>query len=208
MATILPQVFIDSVVDPVINWGADLGYAGLAVVSATEAALQPVPPDPIIWLMVLDADSNFHIAAIVLVATFSSVAGALVGYGIGRYAGTWFIDRFVSSSTAARLDALTLRYGAAGVFIAAVSPIPYKALAWLAGAGNMNLRLFVIAGLVGRGLRFGLIGFLLGVYGESMEKTLDNPIEGAIIFSITAFFGLLLFIPAAKWWDNLLDEIE
>ena len=203
MAAVLPQDFVDSVVD----WGADLGYIGLAVVSATEAVLQPVPPDPLVWLMVLDADSSFHIALIVLIATFSSVAGAVVGYLIGGYAGSWFIHRFVSPSTAARLNALTFRYGAAGVFIAAVSPIPYKALAWLAGAGNMDLRLFVIAGVVGRGLRFGIAGFLLGIYGESMKSSMTG-IEGAIIFSIVALLGLFLFIPAAKWWDDLIDESE
>ena len=203
MVAVLPQDFVDSVVD----WGADLGYIGLAAVSATEAVLQPVPPDPLVWLMVLDADSSFHIALIVLIATFSSVAGAVVGYLIGGYAGSWFIDRFVSPSTAARLNALTCRYGAAGVFIAAVSPIPYKALAWLAGAGNMDLRLFVIAGVVGRGLRFGIAGFLLGIYGESMKSSMTG-IEGAIIFSIVALLGLFLFIPAAKWWDDLIDESE
>ncbi len=39
-------------------------------------------------------------------------------------------------NTIAKLNALIERYGAAGVFIAAVSPIPYKALAWIAGAGK------------------------------------------------------------------------
>ena len=161
---IVPQ----DVVDSAIEWADGLGYLGLALLSATEAALQPVPPDPLVWDMILDSDSGFVVAAVVLVATFSSVLGALVGYAIGMYAGGGLLERFVSESTIARLNVLVERYGSAGIFIAAVSPIPYKALAWIAGAGRMDLRLFVAAGLFGRGLRFGIPGALLGLYGLSL----------------------------------------
>jgi len=105
------------------------------------------------------------------------------------------------------LNILVERYGAAGIFIAAVSPIPYKALAWIAGAGRMDLRLFVAAGIIGRGLRFGIPGALLGIYGESMKSSMTG-LEGALIFSLAALCGLILIIPAARWWKNLLDEEE
>jgi len=89
---IVPQDIVDSAVE----WADGLGYLGLAILSATEAALQPVPPDPLVWSMILDADSGAVVATIVLVATMSSVIGALIGYAIGMYAGGWVLERLVS----------------------------------------------------------------------------------------------------------------
>ena len=145
---------LGGITDSIIEWAGEWGLLGLAVVSASEAALQPAPPDLLVIPMVLGADSSLDILAIVLVATISSGAGAVGGYGIGVYAGRPILERFASDATVARLDALMVRYGSAGIFLAAVSPIPYKALAWAAGAGRMDLRLFIAAGLFGRGIRF------------------------------------------------------
>jgi|TARA_B100001142_G_scaffold327962_1_gene386871 undecaprenyl-diphosphatase len=200
---ILPGGLVDSA----IEWADGLGYLGLAILTFTEAALQPIPPDPLVWSMILEANNGFVVATVVLIATLSSVLGALAGYGIGMYGGGWFLEKFVSESTIARLNVLVERYGSAGIFIAAVSPIPYKALAWIAGAGRMDLRLFVAAGIVGRGLRFGIPGALLGIYGESMKSSMTG-VEGAITFSIVSILGLIIVIPASRWWKGLLLEEE
>ena len=200
---ILPEGLVDSA----IEWADGLGYLGLAILTFTEAALQPIPPDPLVWSMILEANNGFVVATVVLIATLSSVFGALAGYGIGMYGGGWFLEKFVSESTIARLNVLVERYGSAGIFIAAVSPIPYKALAWIAGAGRMDLRLFVAAGIVGRGLRFGIPGALLGIYGESMKSSMTG-VEGAITFSIVSILGLIIVIPASRWWKGLLVEEE
>ena len=201
------EILPEGLVASAIEWADGLGYLGLAILTSTEAALQPIPPDPLVWNMILEADSGLVIATIVLIATLSSVLGALAGYAIGMYGGGWLLERFVSQSTIARLNVLVDRYGSAGIFIAAVSPIPYKALAWIAGAGRMDLRLFVAAGIVGRGLRFGIPGALLGIYGESMKSSMTG-VEGAITFSLVSIIGLIVVIPAARWWKGLLDEEE
>ena len=201
------EILPEGIVDSAIEWADGLGYLGLAILTSTDAALQPIPPDPLVWNMILEADSGLVVATVVLIATLSSVLGALAGYAIGMYGGGWLLERFVSQSTIARLNVLVDRYGSAGIFIAAVSPIPYKALAWIAGAGRMDLRLFVAAGIVGRGLRFGIPGALLGIYGESMKSSMTG-VEGAITFSLVSIIGLIVVIPAARWWKGLLDEEE
>ena len=201
------EVLPEGLVDSAIEWADGLGYLGLAILTSTEAALQPIPPDPLVWNMILDAENGFVVATVVMIATISSVLGALAGYAIGMYGGGWLLERFVSQSTITRLNVLVDRYGSAGIFIAAVSPIPYKALAWIAGAGRMDLRLFVAAGIVGRGLRFGIPGALLGIYGESMKSSMTG-FEGAMVFSLASIIGLIIVIPAARWWKGLLDEEE
>ena len=193
---------LEDITDSIIEWADGFGLLGLAVVSATEAAFQPAPPDLLVLPMVLGADSSMEILVIVLVATLSSVLGAIGGYGIGAYAGRPLLERFASESTVTRLENLTIHYGSAGIFVAAVSPIPYKALAWAAGAGRMDLRLFIIAGLFGRGLRFGLAGLILGIWGDEFLSLMQNPMAWLIGSAI----GLALFIPLAKWWSNLADS--
>ena len=195
---------LGGITDSIIEWAGEWGLLGLAVVSASEAALQPAPPDLLVIPLVLGADSSLDILAIVLVATISSVAGAVGGYGIGVYAGRPILERFTSDATVARLDALMIRYGSAGIFLAAVSPIPYKALAWAAGAGRMDLRLFIAAGLFGRGIRFGMEGLVLGIWGEEFLGLMKDPLA----WLVGGFLGLLLFIPVMSWWTGLAEATD
>ena len=196
------------ITNSIIEWAGDLegGWAllGLAAVSASEAAFQPAPPDLLIIPMVLDAPSSQAILAIVLVATISSVVGAVGGYGIGAYAGRPILGRFASDVTVARLDALMIRYGSAGIFLAAVSPIPYKALAWAAGAGRMDLRLFIAAGLFGRGIRFGMEGIVLGIWGGEFLGLIENPLA----WLVGGLLGLLLILPLVGWWTGLAEVAD
>ena len=186
---------------PFVDWADGFGLLGLALVSATEAAFQPIPPDVLVIPMVIEANSVIGICIIVLVATLSSVFGAFLGYGIGYYGGIPVLERFVSDSNVNRLNFLIEKYGSAGVFIAAISPIPYKALAWIAGAGKMDLRLFAIAGIFGRGIRFGSVGLLLGVYGESVQSSLNW-----LNFTLISIFCLVLLIPIVNWWKSIGSE--
>jgi|TARA_B100001142_G_C14109971_1_gene568703 membrane protein YqaA with SNARE-associated domain len=186
---------------PFVDWADGFGLLGLALVSATEAAFQPIPPDVLVIPMVIEANSVIGISIIVLVATLSSVFGAFLGYGIGYYGGIPVLERFVSDSNINRLNFLIEKYGSAGVFIAAISPIPYKALAWIAGAGKMDLRLFAIAGIFGRGIRFGSVGLLLGVYGESVQSSLNW-----LNFTLISIFCLVLLIPIVNWWKSIGSE--
>ena len=189
---------------PFIEWADGIGLLGLALVSSSEAAFQPIPPDVLVIPMVVEADSLFAISMVVLVATLSSVFGAFIGYAIGYYGGIPILEKFVSRANINRLNTLTKKYGTAGVFLAAVSPIPYKALAWIAGAGRMDIRLFALAGIFGRGIRFGSVGFLIGVYGESMKSSLtwQN-------FTLMSILCIILIIPLINWWNALnIEESE
>ena len=188
---------------PFIDWADGFGLIGLALVSATEAAFQPIPPDVLVIPMVIEADSVLGISLIVLVATLSSVLGAFFGYGIGYYGGIPLLERFVSDSNVNRLNFLIEKYGSAGVFIAAISPIPYKALAWIAGAGRMDLRLFALAGIFGRGIRFGSVGFLFGFYGESVQSSLNW-----FNFTLISIFCIIFFIPLMRWWNSIDTEVK
>ena len=195
---------LEQITDTVVSWGSGFGLAGLAVVSATEAALQPVPPDLLVIPMSLDANSEFELLAIFLVATLFSVIGSLGGYGIGLYAGRPTIEKIAKSSLSRKLDELIARYGDAGVFIAAVSPIPYKLLAWMAGAGRMEIRTFIAAGIFGRSIRFGMEVLIVGYWGEEFVQMLKEP----LFWIVVGVFSIVIFVPLNNWWNSLDKPVE
>ena len=195
---------LEQITDTVVSWGSGFGLVGLAVVSATEAALQPVPPDLLVIPMSLDANSQFELLAIFLVATLFSVIGSLGGYGIGLYAGRPAIEKIAKSSLSRKLDELIARYGDAGVFIAAVSPIPYKLLAWMAGAGRMEMRTFISAGIFGRSIRFGMEVLIVGYWGEEFVQMLKEP----LFWIVVGVFSIVIFVPLNNWWNGLDKPVE
>lgn len=192
---------LSQIIDTTIEWADSWGLIGLAVVSASEAMFQPAPPDLLVIPMVLNSNGSItEIFAIVLTATIFSVFGSLGGYAIGVYAGRPFLEKFAKPNTISRIDNLFLKYGSMGVFIAAISPIPYKAFAWAAGSGNMNIRLFIFAGLLGRGIRFGLEGVVLGFYGEEFLDLMYNP----LFWLFGGILATALFFPLNTWWNSLI----
>ena len=201
---LLPSSFWETW-DAYVQWSLDIGLPGLGILSFTEAFIQPIPPEALTLPMLIDAQGDpWAIFLIWSVVTLTSVAGALLGWWLGKVLGRSVAERFIPRKHIVRLDNLIDRYGTAGMFIAAISPIPYKVLAWVAGMGEMDRREFIIAGLWGRGLRFGAQAMAIGVWGDELLHSLQNP----LIWIVFPVIALLVFIPAIHWWDGLLDEEE
>ena len=193
MASLVPETWVDWTVDAAESFG----LIGLFIVSATESAIQPVPPDLVSWPMALGAGSLSEVMAIVLVATIGSVLGSLGGYWIGSVAGDYALSRFASESSIARLEQIMQRHGSFGVFFAALGPVPYKALAWTAGAGSMPLIPFVISGGIGRLMRFSIPAVSIWYYGDAALEWF-TPVR----FLLMSVLGLVLMIPVFRWMQN------
>ena len=193
MAGLVPEMWVDWTVDAAESFG----LIGLFIVSATESAIQPVPPDLVSWPMALGAGSLSELLAIVLVATIGSVLGSLGGYWIGSVAGDHVLSRFASESSIARLEQIMRRHGSLGVFFAALGPVPYKALAWTAGAGSMPVIPFVISGSIGRFMRFSIPAVAIWYYGDAALEWF-TPVR----FLLMSVLGLILMIPVFRWMQN------
>ena len=178
--------------------------AVLGLVSFTEAIIQPLPPDLVYLPMLYDAMDNKPLVFwYFLIVTISSVAGSYIGDLIGQRWGRQLLNRFAKQKHVSKLEALTTKYGTAGIFIAAFSPIPYKVFGWVAGMGEMDKRSFILAGLFGRGLRFGLEALLIGIYGKKALDAINTFLDNEILIAI----GMIVTITVAyfvwQWWSNL-----
>ncbi len=196
---------IGELIDSIIDWADNFGLVGLAIISFTEAIIQPAPPDLLVMPMAISANGSIiEIMAIILIATSFSVLGSLGGYVLGMYAGRPIIEKIISPNNMSKLDFIFEKYGSMGIFIAAVSPIPYKALAWAAGSSKMDLRLFISAGILGRGIRFGLEGIILGFWGQEFLNLLENP----FFWLIGGILLTTLFLPLNSWWASMLSTSD
>ncbi|MCU7940295.1 MAG: DedA family protein [gamma proteobacterium symbiont of Bathyaustriella thionipta] len=187
--------FFSKLYDKVMKWSrhphAERYLAGL---SFAESSFFPIPPDVMLAPMALaKTDKALRFA---LITTIASVAGGILGYGIGL----WFFDLIqplVSEGGRWEQHYLLTRewfleWGFWAIFIAGFSPIPYKVFTITAGAIGMLFLPFVIASAIGRGARFFLVASLMKWGGKDMELKLKQYID--ILGWFLIILGVIAYI--------------
>ncbi len=170
---------------------SDWAIALLMLVAFSESIFFPIPPDPLlIAIGIADPASAIWVAALTTVA---SVCGACVGHWLGRKIGRPLLNKFVSTSKIQKAESLFDKYGAWAILVAAVTPIPYKVFAILAGVMNLRMRPFIIASLIGRGARLMTIGALIYIFGESIQDFIDHNFE---LLTLVGGAALILLVVA------------
>ena len=181
----------------ILDFFNQFGTFALALLSFTEAIIQPIPPDVMFLPMAYEErNSTSMLLWLWFIVTFASVLGAIVGHTLGKVYGTKLLDRFGKPQHRERLESLFEKYGTWGMFIAAVSPLPYKVFGWIAGASDMKLQPFILAGIFGRGLRFGLEAMLIYFYGDAAMNAVTWLLDHEIIMAVV----LIAILGIAYWW--------
>ncbi|KAA1295563.1 MAG: DedA family protein [SAR202 cluster bacterium] len=185
--------------------GSEWAVVVLAIATFLESIFSPIPPDPLLIPMSV---LNPNMAILYgLVATLSSVLGALVGHWLGsrfgrpilsRFASNSKIDRFgrpvlsrfASNSKIDQAESLFDRFGGWAVLAAAVTPIPYKVFAVLAGVLKYDRKKFFIVSLIGRGVRFIGLGVLLFLFGEQIQIFIEDNLQSLSLYGLAVFMVL------------------
>lgn len=171
----------------------------LALFCFMEASFFPVPPHPLLGLMCLaEPKKALRFAAI---ATLASVAGGLLGYGIGH---------FLYESIGAQLLALLgltesfpkaacyLREMGFWIFVAkGATPIPFKLLTITAGFIAMPLGIFLLASLVSRSISFMIVGILFRLFGAPIKAFIDRYlglVTAAFIVAVVGGFAAITLL--------------
>ena len=177
------------------DWTLDLAAHrhalwALAFVSFVESSVFPIPPDVILIPMVLAArDRAWLIAG---VCTIASVAGGMAGYSIGallfEQIGKPVMDFYQYTSKFSQFQETYNDWGAWAVFIAGVTPFPYKVITILSGATKLDITIFAISSVLARGLRFFLVSWLLWHFGAPIRAFIEERL--GLLFAL--FVMLLL----------------
>ena len=167
----------------------------LAAIAFIESSVFPIPPDVLLIPMVLAArDRVWRYAA---VCTIASVLGGMLGYAIGLYlfesAGQPLLEFY---GYAAKFDEFRGRYnewGAWIVFIAGLTPFPYKVITIASGVAELDFTVFSIASVLARGLRFFIVAALLWWLGPPVREFIEKRLGlMTIIFCVLLLGGFIV----------------
>lgn len=167
------------------------GVWALGGISFVESSFFPIPPDVLLGPMCLgDRKKSWWFAT---VTTVTSVLGAYLGYIIGMV--SIGLALMVPGITQEKVDWLAGEFDARGtayVFIAALTPIPFKLLTITAGFAEMNLIAFTLACIIGRGIRFFGVAFVFWLIGPKAVPFIDKYFNLlTIVFTVLLIGGFV-----------------
>lgn len=180
----------------------------LVVSSFIESIFWPIPCDAMLVPMALARPNRaMHYATLTMAA---SVAGAVCGYYLGYFVYDPYIADCIEhlnydEAMHTVRSWYTKEYGILMVFIGAFTPVPYKVIAITTGVvaaeafaktgshGMINILNFILISIVGRGMRYYLIAWLIKLGGEKMEKAIHRYIDIIGWICVVLFAAYVLY---------------
>ena len=174
----------------------------LAAISFIESSFFPIPPDVMIAPMAIAKKKDF--LKIFLIATAFSVLGGMFGYMLGAYFFDFamnIVEFYNYEEKVINLkNALTQGNGfytwLGILFLAGFTPLPYKVFTIVSGLIGFNFSIFILIGLISRGLRFFIVSYLSAKFGDVFTNYMNQygqrwfTIIGIVIVIITFIFYL------------------
>ncbi|MEM6849579.1 MAG: YqaA family protein [Pseudomonadota bacterium] len=149
---------------------------GLFAVSFAESSVFPIPPDLMLIPMVLAKRAKWLWFA--TVCTAGSVIGGIAGYFIGLFLFEQVAEPILALyGYSEKFGEFATRFNEFGpwiVFIAGITPFPYKVVTVASGATGLSFPVFVIASILSRGIRFFLVATLLYLFGPPIQRFIEK----------------------------------
>ena len=164
-----------------------LGNFGLFLLAFSEASFNPIPIETMLIPLALKFPDKALIFS--LIVTVGSVLGALLGYAIGYVGKVAILDRFFSKSKVAKVHRLFEKHGFLAVFVGGFTPLPFKLFTIAAGAFYIDIKKFILAAVLSRGLRFLIEGLLIMYFGQKVLAFLDKHFD---LWTLLITLGLIV----------------
>jgi len=149
-------------------WATALGGPGLFLIAALDSSFLSFPQVNDILIIVLSTKQPRLMPYYAGMTTAGSVLGCLILYWFARRGGEVFLRKRFSGPKVERGLALYQRHGLLAVVVPSLlpPPTPFKLFVLLAGAARVSPWKFVMAIVIGRGIRYFGQGYLAVLYGE------------------------------------------
>ncbi len=148
----------------------------LSLISFAESSFFPIPPDILLIPMALASKAKSLFYA--FICTLFSVLGGILGYAIGYFffnsVGIYIVEFYHLENSFRVFEDYYKEFGILIVLGAGITPFPYKFITIASGVFGLNIFLFIIVSIIGRGLRFYLIAILLYFFGEKIKLIIDK----------------------------------
>ena len=196
--------YFDGFTTLMLEWG----IYGLIIASFLECFISPIPPD---FILIPLALANPEMAIYYAIATvLASVPGGFVGYAIGVRLGKPAVERMIPAKYADTFQAQVSKNASWAIFLAAMSPMPYKVVCITAGALRVSIFPFVLSTIIGRSKRFMVEGVLIYYFGdralEFMSDYLNYFMIGFLVLAIVIVAAIYFVRKYKKSGKAALDE--
>jgi len=159
------------------SWFRHLGAAGLFFLAILDSSPLPTFAGPDILTAILSASHRNAWWEFAAVATAGSAIGAYLTFRVARTAGAAYLNsKFRKAKVSAVLNLFEQR-GAGTLFASTAIPFPFPTSMLFAAAGASNYRSgkFLTIVVVGRGIRYSIIGLVADLYGRHFLRILRHP---------------------------------
>jgi membrane protein YqaA with SNARE-associated domain len=183
---------------PIVERFGGVGMAIMAAIDCSFVSMPNLSDVLIIWQTIEHPDRWLYYAAM---TTLGAVAGSMVIYEIGRRSGEAFLLRRFKPHYVEHVRELFQKYGMWVIAVIAMlpPPAPYKVFVLLAGVGGVGPGRFALAVIIGRGLRYGIEGWLSRVYGAAAADVIR---ENMTAFSLWIIGLTLAGVLAGVFWQR------
>ena len=170
----------------------------LGFISIIESIIFPIPVDPFLAGLTLAAPKKAFKFA--LFCTVGSVIGGVIGWLLGYFVGPSIENILLNIPwfTEEKFKAVKLAYNENGmliIFLGAFTPLPYKIITVTSGMAGINIFGFILMSLVGRGIRFFVVAYLVKFFGMPALLFLQKHLllSSSIFGIVIIFFSIYIF---------------
>ncbi len=172
------------------------GIWAVFLIALIDASFFGIPLDPVIAVYVAVDPRRTIIYA--LMGALGSALGSTVPYLIGYKGGEALVVKKIGQQRFARIHAQSEKYGDLALIIPALMPpgFPFKAFALIAGVTEMGYIHFLLSIIVGRLLRFIILGVLIIAYGPEILRFMMTAFQHhrGLTFAIVALIVVAIFL--------------
>ena len=164
----------------------------LYFISFIEAIFFPIPVDPLLAILVLNNKQKY--IELTIFCTLASVIGGLIGWLLGyvieeEIEELFTIIPWIKDDNFNTVKIAFDKHGILIIFLGAFTPLPFKIISVTSGVFHINIVVFFVMSLIGRGLRFFLVSMIVKNFGDKGVYLLKKH-----TFVFSTLVGLMLIL--------------
>ena len=181
-----------------------LGAPGLFLIAFLDSSFLSLPEIADLLVVYMVTHHKSRVVVYAISATLGSLGGCLVMFFLGRKGGHALVSKRFTTKNIERAKRSFQRHGMMAVLIPSLlpPPAPFKLFVLLAGAADIDVRKFVAAVVIGRGIRYLALGFLAVEYGDRALAYMHENGKVASFIAVgllaVGFVGYLLWSKAQR----------
>lgn len=216
---------LHEMMESVISWCLhlvnDWGYPGVMILMAMESSVFPIPSEVVIppAAIIASSNSSMTLAGIVVAGTFGSWLGSAITYGVARWLGRPFVEKFgkyffVTPTKLERSEYFMRRYASGGLFFARLMPVLRHLISIPAGIMRMDFLKFSLLTTIGAAIWCSVLAWLGGRVGGRLKAEGKDPMHDgaalieavkqeshviiAVVLGIAVLYFLMLRLTASR----------